>query len=68
MIVYGVLAALFERDAAAIADGATNFLRSADYDIEKGLTRRNRLNMFCALSTGRRASPVFDDTLSTQRL
>jgi hypothetical protein len=36
MIVYGVLAALFERDAAAIADEATNFLRSAHYDIERG--------------------------------
>jgi hypothetical protein len=36
MIVYGVLAALFERAAAAIADGATNFPCAADYDSERG--------------------------------
>jgi hypothetical protein len=68
MVVWGVLAALFGANTGRARGQAANLPSAADYDIEKGLTRRNRLNMFCALSTGRRASPVFDDTLNTQRL
>jgi hypothetical protein len=34
----------------------TNFCRRDDYDIAKGLTQVDRLNMFAALSAGRRAS------------
>jgi hypothetical protein len=61
MMVCGVFAALLERDAARRADGATNFLRSADYDSRKGLTQIDGLNMFRALSAGRRA-PLYSTT------